>query len=648
MNFQSNWVSLFVGLFSTVFFLSISEISSLSLSAVAHVGRSYLFEFSILAIFTSLFLGLLSNPDSTSKLKLVAGLVMSSVYALLLIPLIEEQTVVGVLAIQVLLCVGLVGSFFVGYFWKYSARTESLLSFLALVLGVALVVVDRYVLQDQYFGVHEVILGSSFVALFVSIRFYYLRFIQHKFVLTLVPVSLIGLGLVCAGFFSDKNAVSEYRADSQLGKAVSSVALEREYQTIAGEFFSPNPVALFTDKSGVRPFAGNLEDYNVVFVLSETTRADETFLNNEKVNFTPNLKTFSEKSTVYENAIAPSSGTFQSVSSIFSMLPPTMAPIDLWSKHWVGELRKDRASAVETFQNSGWKTAWIGHDFHRFFSHDKVRGFDRGFDFKKLEPETKRRHSKKSDIRTAKRAVNYIAQKAKSKERFFLFTFFSAPHATYVNHFKAMPSKTLRESYRQEVSFVDQQFGKVLKAIEENGIEKKTIVIFSGDHGEAFGEHRTHRHNSQLYRESVHVPLAVYIPDVDGTRISKPVSLYAVLPTLMLKGPKSMRKVVEEVVKADLAPLYVAMGQGAFSELIRLKKMLTRIDLEDRVLIYDHVANRISRFEDHPEKIKLSPTKEDEALIDRLGRLRSTRKRFTKRINYSPWKRFKKEKKKKK
>ncbi len=638
------WVALSI---AALFFGALESIN-LSFSVFPYIVFSYLTEF--VYILMALFVFLVLSPridlssDSVPKLaiRITRSFIIGLVFAALIYPLFSEQSVISNASIVSGLGVGLILFMGVGFFFRRIDRLGAFLGIPLILSSLLLFYIDYRFYPDQYFGIHKTLLAFSFTFFLVGIWFTY-PISKSKGVLFAGRVA-IAVGLICSlfGVFANSANRSLYKGISQLGKASSSTADQKEYKAIAGEFYSKNPLKIFGEGSGVSQLKGELADYNIVFVLSETTRASDTFLNDKKVNFTPNLKAFSKKSEVYTDAIAPSSGTFQSVSSIFSMVPPTMAPIDLWSKHWVGELRKDRLSAVELFQKNGWRTAWIGHDFHRFFSHDKIRGFDRGFDYKKLEPETKARQSKKSDIRTAKRAVKYIEKAANEERRFFLFTFFSAPHASYVKHYKKMAFKTQRERYQQEVRFVDEQFGRILKAIKKGGIEKKTIVIFAGDHGEAFGEHRSHHHNNQLYRESVHVPLAVFIPGHQARKNSKPVSLFSLLPSLMLSGPAEMKLAIKGLVKEDLGPLYTAMGSGSLSELIRLKKMLTRVDLPDRVLIFDHVADHILRFEDKAEKVAIPPTDADRELIDRLGRLRATRKRFNKRPTYSPWKRFKK------
>lgn len=53
----------------------------------------------------------------------------------------------------------------------------------------------------------------------------------------------------------------------------------------------------------------------------------------------------------------------------------------------------------------------------------------------------------------------------------------------------------------------DRVLGKLLRALEERGLEPSTLVVVVGDHGEAFGRHNQTTHASKLYQENVHVPL---------------------------------------------------------------------------------------------------------------------------------------------
>jgi arylsulfatase A-like enzyme len=36
---------------------------------------------------------------------------------------------------------------------------------------------------------------------------------------------------------------------------------------------------------------------------------------------------------------------------------------------------------------------------------------------------------------------------------------------------------------------IDDNFGRVLKALRDNGLEENTVIILTSDHGEALGDH---------------------------------------------------------------------------------------------------------------------------------------------------------------
>jgi hypothetical protein len=81
----------------------------------------------------------------------------------------------------------------------------------------------------------------------------------------------------------------------------------------------------------------------------------------------------------------------------------------------------------------------------------------------------------------------------------------------------------LRGRYRGEVRSVDEQLGRLFAELARRGLLDRTLVVVTGDHGEEFGEHRWFGHGSQLYEESLHVPLLLYGAGVPAGRVDVPV-----------------------------------------------------------------------------------------------------------------------------
>jgi uncharacterized sulfatase len=94
--------------------------------------------------------------------------------------------------------------------------------------------------------------------------------------------------------------------------------------------------------------------------------------------------------------------------------------------------------------------------------------------------------------------------------------------------------KNAIRAYYATVTFMDEQIGRLLKAIEEHEIEKETIVVLASDHGFQLGEHGLWFKNF-LFRESVISPLIIYDPEIEKRVPSRfeAVELLDVYPTIV-------------------------------------------------------------------------------------------------------------------
>lgn len=91
------------------------------------------------------------------------------------------------------------------------------------------------------------------------------------------------------------------------------------------------------------------------------------------------------------------------------------------------------------------------------------------------------------------------------------------------------------DAYDGAITYVDEQIGLLVDALEDRGVLDNTILVVTSDHGEEFGEHGHVLHGHSLYRQSIHVPLVLWNPDriPGGVRISTPVSNAATPSTVM-------------------------------------------------------------------------------------------------------------------
>ncbi len=94
--------------------------------------------------------------------------------------------------------------------------------------------------------------------------------------------------------------------------------------------------------------------------------------------------------------------------------------------------------------------------------------------------------------------------------------------------------KEMVYGYLACVSFVDDQAGKVIKALANSKYADNTIVVLWSDHGQHLGEKKTWR-KQNLWEEATHVPLFFKVPGNknSGDRSSQAVSLLDIYPTLV-------------------------------------------------------------------------------------------------------------------
>lgn len=97
-------------------------------------------------------------------------------------------------------------------------------------------------------------------------------------------------------------------------------------------------------------------------------------------------------------------------------------------------------------------------------------------------------------------------------------------------------AKNSRRHYYANVTFIDEEIGRVIAALKEQGMYENSLICYTSDHGDMLGDHY-HWRKTYPYEGSAHVPYIVKWPSSchfpKGGKVDAPVELRDLLPTFL-------------------------------------------------------------------------------------------------------------------
>jgi len=306
-------------------------------------------------------------------------------------------------------------------------------------------------------------------------------------------------------------------------RIVAGVALLAGGQAQAGDH-TPKPV-------------GGPARRNVLLITLDTTRADHLSCYGSPVLTSPHIDALAREGVRFSRATAVIPLTGPGHATILTGLYPR----DHGAIRNGVPISSEVPTLATILSSRGYSTAAFvsGWTLRR-----QLVGLDRGFDTFDDEM-TDRYHmvnNQRLGDQTADYAIAWLKEHAAGP--FFLWIHFFDPHEPYTDHHLQLPAnpagrgvqpkKDFLRRYDQEIAFADQQVGRVLDALAESGARPETMIILTGDHGEAFGEHGQKGHGRNLYQPTQNVPFILVHPSLGSNVVSDlPVSTLDVTPTFL-------------------------------------------------------------------------------------------------------------------
>lgn len=307
------------------------------------------------------------------------------------------------------------------------------------------------------------------------------------------------------------------------------------------------------------------DDWDHIILLSaDALRADHLSCYGYHRETSPVLDELADDSLHFTQAFSASSHTREAVPALLTGEYPDTA---------IGpDYRLATDTIASTLSEEGFATA----GFHSNPFVSRAYGFDRGFDtfdddlhlgqhkfialaqraFDKLR---NRHYARAEEIN--ERSLSWI-DSLDSDTPFFLWNHYMDTHGPYeppgdyetLYHDEGLSGRDAQSLYRRaiknpdsitedeqellialydaEIRYNDEKVGAFLDALRDRDLLDRSLVIFTADHGDAFGEHGYYEHPRYLHDEITHVPLLVQSPGGTQDIVQTPASTLDVVATI--------------------------------------------------------------------------------------------------------------------
>jgi arylsulfatase A-like enzyme/Flp pilus assembly protein TadD len=273
------------------------------------------------------------------------------------------------------------------------------------------------------------------------------------------------------------------------------------------------------------PLAAAEAGPNILLVTVDTLRADHLGCYGSTSVRTPAADALAARGALFTRAFAHSPLTLPSHANILLGLTPNAHGVHDNSCFIV---REDFLTLAEWLKARGYATgAFVGA-----FPVDSRFGLVQGFDvyddnYGTQGPTDMVFVERKADVVVAK-AAEWLKGRTGP---WFLWVHLFDPHQPYEPP-EPFLSQYPGRPYEGEVAYADSALGKLLGFLKDRGLEDRTAVVFTADHGEALGEHGETTHGYFAYNATLRVPLILALPGAKPGRVEANVGHVDIFPTL--------------------------------------------------------------------------------------------------------------------
>ena len=279
-------------------------------------------------------------------------------------------------------------------------------------------------------------------------------------------------------------------------------------------------------------FRGSAQGFNVVMVSLESTAAQYLSLYGGEYEVMPNLSALARSAVVFENAYAVYP---ESIKGLYSVLCSTFPAFDSQPEKYAN---LGCSSVASVLAGAGYRTAMFHSGRFGYLGMESII-HHRGYQTLEDASDIGGNHNSSFGVdepATVARMLSWIDTLPRG-QHFFLTYLPIAGHHPYATPDRGPFEGTAEiDQYRNALHYGDVSLGTLIHGLRSRGLEKNTVWVIYGDHGEAFYQHEgNYGHTFFLYDENIHVPFLIAAPGLmrGPQRVHKVVSLVDIAPTIL-------------------------------------------------------------------------------------------------------------------
>lgn len=318
--------------------------------------------------------------------------------------------------------------------------------------------------------------------------------------------------------------------------ALATTALPRLSAHVADvkaeEDWRASPLGVGSASDDLSQWRGAAAGRNVILVVLESAGAEYLRPYGASHDPMPHLSGLADTALIFENAYAVYP---ESIKTLFSILCSRYPAMDTETAKYA---RITTPSVASVLKAAGYHTA-LFHSGRFMYLGMKAVVENRGYGVLEDAGAIGGHYESSFGVdepSTVRRALAWIDSLPRG-ERFFLTYLPIAGHHPYETPEPGpFPEQAESDRYRNALHHCDASLGTLLKALRERGLDRSTLFVIFGDHGEAFGRHEgNYGHSLFLYEENVRVPYLIAAPGLisQPVRIGRTISLIDTAPTIL-------------------------------------------------------------------------------------------------------------------